>query len=143
MRTQIVLGCILIVVLGAGFGALAQTTGPRVPPLVIRSVAGRDLFDFYCATCHGRDAKGKGPVAEALTVAPPDLTRLALDNGGAFPRQRVETFITHDGRVATPAHGTSDMPVWGPVFRGLDPSDTLVKVRIANVVDYIASIQAK
>jgi hypothetical protein len=35
------------------------------------------------------------------------------------------------------------MPVWGPTFRSLDPSDTRVKVRIANLVAYIASIQAK
>jgi mono/diheme cytochrome c family protein len=143
MRKHIVRGCILALALGACFGALAQTTGTRVPPLVIPSLAGRDLFDFYCATCHGRDGKGNGPVAAALKALPPDLTRLARDNGGAFPRHRVEMFITHDGSVSTPAHGTSDMPVWGPVFRGLDPSDTLVRVRIANVVDYIASIQAK
>ena len=109
----------------------------------IPSLAGRDLFEFYCATCHGRDGKGNGPVAAALKLPPPDLTRLAHDNGGAFPRQRVETFVNDEGRVLVPAHGTSDMPVWGPIFRGLDPSDTLAKVRIANVVDYIASMQAK
>jgi mono/diheme cytochrome c family protein len=143
MSKHIVRGCILATALGAGFGARAQTAGPRVPPLVIHSLAGRDLFDFYCATCHGRDAKGDGPVAAALKARPPDLTRLARNNGGAFPRQRVEMFVTHDGGVLAQAHGTSDMPVWGPVFRGLDPSDTLVKVRIANVVDYIGSIQAK
>ena len=39
--------------------ALAQ----RNPPLVIDSMAGRDLFEFYCATCHGRDGKGAGPDA--------------------------------------------------------------------------------
>ena len=143
MSKHIVRGCTLAIALGAGFGAFAQTTGPRVPPLVIHSLAGQDLFDFYCATCHGRDAKGKGPVAPALKVPPPDLTRLARDNGGAFPRRRVAMFVTHDGHVLAPAHGTSDMPVWGPVFRGLDLSDTLVKLRIANVVDYIASMQDK
>ena len=143
MRKHIVRACILTIVLGGGFGARAQTTGPRTPPLVIHSLAGRDLFDFYCATCHGRDGKGNGPVVAALKVPPPDLTRLARGNGGSFPRQQVEMFVTHDGHVLIPAHGTSDMPVWGPVFRGLDPSDTLVKVRIANVVDYVASLQAK
>ena len=143
MRKHIFRGCILAVALGACFGAIAQTTGPRVPPLVIHSLAGRDLFDFYCATCHGRDGKGNGPVVAALKVPPPDLTRLARGNGGAFPRRQVEMFVTHGVPMLVPAHGTSDMPVWGPVFRGLDPSDTSVKVRIANVVDYIASMQAK
>jgi hypothetical protein len=35
------------------------------------------------------------------------------------------------------------MPVWGPVFRGLDPSDTRAAIRIANVVKYIESLQKK
>jgi mono/diheme cytochrome c family protein len=135
---------VVLMIAAAGAVTLfAQTTGSRNPPLTIRSVTGRDLFEFYCATCHGRDGKGSGPVAAALKVPPPDLTRLALRNAGTFPRQQVEAFVTNDGNVLTPAHGSSDMPVWGPVFRSLDPSDTMVRVRIANVVEYIASIQAK
>src|SRR3954447_8844636 len=130
MSTDMFRGCILTMVLETGCGASAQTTGPRVPPVVIDSLAGRDLFDFYCATCHGRDAKGKGPAAAALAVPPPDVTRLARDNGGAFPHHRVKMFVTHGGQVPAPSHGTSDMPVWGPVFRGLDRSDTLVTLRI-------------
>jgi hypothetical protein len=35
------------------------------------------------------------------------------------------------------------MPVWGPVFRGLDSSDALAKIRIANLVEYLGSIQVK
>ena len=126
-----------------GFVAAAQTGGRPRPPLVIQSTVGRELYDFYCATCHGRDGKGHGPVAAALKTPPPDLTLLARRHDGVFPRQRVEAFVTNDGGVLLAAHGTSEMPVWGPVFRGLDPSDTLVKVRIANVVDYIGTIQAK
>jgi hypothetical protein len=33
------------------------------------------------------------------------------------------------------------MPIWGPTFQALDPSDSRVKVRIANVVKYIESVQ--
>lgn len=141
MRHQIFRGVVLLLAVGGALSALAQTTGPRNPPLVIRSLAGRDLFQFYCAPCHGRDGKGNGPVAAALKVPPPDLTRLARRNGGTFPRKRVEAFVTNGPSVQAPAHGGSDMPVWGPVFRGLDPSDTLVKIRIANVVEYVESIQ--
>jgi mono/diheme cytochrome c family protein len=133
----------ILSVLGGALAAFAQTTGPRNPPLIIRSVAGRDLFEFYCATCHGRDGKGSGPAAAALKTPPPDLTRLARRNAGTFPRQRVEAFVTNGGDVLTPAHGSSAMPVWGPVFRSLDSSDTMVKIRIANVVEYIESMQAK
>lgn len=79
----------------------------------------------------------------ALKTAPPDLRRLARDNRGVFPRQRVEEFVTNGDGAPAAAHGTTDMPVWGPVFRGLIPSDTSVKVRIANVVRYLESIQTK
>ena len=47
-----------------------QTTVPKNPELIIRSVAGRDLFEFYCASCHGRDGRGAGHVAPALKVQP-------------------------------------------------------------------------
>lgn len=142
-RRASVVSAVVILALGGALSTLAQTTGPQNPPLVIRSLAGRDLFEFYCSACHGRDGKGNGPVADALKVPPPDLTLLARRNGGAFPRPRVESYVTNDGAARGPAHGTAEMPVWGPIFRGLDPSDTLVKVRIANVVTYLESIQAK
>ncbi|MBI3403035.1 MAG: cytochrome c [Acidobacteria bacterium] len=121
----------------------AQTTGRQNPPLTIQSVAGRDIFEFYCAPCHGRDGRGAGPVVPALKTAPPDLTLIARRHGGAFPRAWVEAFVTHDGAATTPAHGSEDMPVWGPVFRGLDPSDTRAAIRIANVVKYVEALQIK
>jgi len=142
MRSCVLRTVLLTLAVASGLDALAQTV-PENSPLMIRSVAGRDLFEFYCATCHGGDGKGKGPVTPVLKIPPPDLTELAQRNGGSFPSQRVETFITYGGDVLTPSHGSSDMPVWGPIFRGLDPSDTRVKVRIANLVKYIESIQRK
>jgi mono/diheme cytochrome c family protein len=116
---------------------------PEQPDLVIVSTAGRDLFVFYCASCHGRDGEGSGHVAAALKVPPPDLTALASRNGGTFPADKVEAFVKGEGRPWTPAHGTSDMPVWGPIFKGLDNRDEVNASRIANIVKYIASIQAK
>jgi hypothetical protein len=131
-------------VLGAALmmiAAVSQTTGPRMPPLVGESMYGPDLFNLYCATCHGRDAKGKGPVVQSLKTPPPDLTLLARRNGGLFPRGRVKAAIVVGS--ATPAHGSVDMPVWGPIFRALDPSDARVEVRTNNLVSHIASIQQK
>jgi hypothetical protein len=49
---------------------------------LIRSTRGADLFRAYCASCHGRDAKGHGPAAPALKATVPDLTVLAKNNGG-------------------------------------------------------------
>lgn len=113
------------------------------PPLVIHSMLGSDLYEFYCASCHGRDGRGGGPVATTLKSEPPDLTRLALRNGGVFPRARVEAII--EGRSDPPlrVHGTRQMPVWGPIFRGLDANDAANRTRIGNLVDYVQSLQVK
>ena len=118
-----------------------QKTGPGTPPLATDSMYGPDLYRHYCATCHGRDARGKGPVAAALKETPPDLTVLAESKNGIFPAREVEAIIRGGGAVD--AHGSSDMPVWGPIFYALDPSDARVKTRIDALVTYIASIQQK
>jgi mono/diheme cytochrome c family protein len=75
---------------------------------------GAQLYRRACASCHGIDARGGGPVAAALRVAPPDLTRLAESHGGSFPRRYVLDVIA--GREASRAHGTREMPVWGDRF---------------------------
>jgi mono/diheme cytochrome c family protein len=120
-----------------------QTPAQKPPDLVIRSVAGRDLFNFYCASCHGIDGKGGGHVAPALKTRPPDLTVLTRQNGGTFPAAKVEEIIRGETRAPASAHGSSDMPVWGPIFRGLDSRQEVNDARIENLVKYIESIQAK
>lgn len=121
----------------------AQTTNPKNPDMVIRSMAGRDLFQFYCASCHGVDGKGNGHAARALKVTPPDLTTLIQRNRGTFPADKLEAFIKGEERLSTPAHGSTDMPVWGPIFKGLDSRDAVNAARIETLVKYIESIQAK
>jgi len=117
-----------------------RTTDTRIPSLLRPSLAGSDNFNAYCAPCHGRTGTGDGPVAPALTTRPADLTTLAIRNDGVFPSRSVREFVTH-GNPAIAAHGSSDMPIWGPTFRSLEPSDTLVATRIANIVAYLESIQ--
>ena len=112
------------------------------PTFVQPSMSGRDIFRYYCATCHGRDARGRGPAASALKTQPANLTKLGANNHGVFPIERVKAFV-RQGRPDVPAHGTSDMPVWGPIFQSLAPSDTMAQARIDNVVAYISSIQVK
>lgn len=142
-QVRVFVGLSGLLVLSAILHLAAHTgqTGPANPPLIISSVSGRDLFEFYCASCHGRDGNGKGPVAPALRVAPPDLTRIAARNDGVFPKARIEALLTGDRNIP-PAHGSSDMPVWGPIFSALDSNDRMNRVRIANLVEFIASIQA-
>ncbi len=121
--------------------AAGQSTSPATPPLVIESMYGPDLYRLYCATCHGRDGRGNGPAAASLKVPPPDLTRLARRRTGVFPARDVEA-IVRGGTVIT-AHGSDEMPVWGPIFYALDPSDARVKARISSLVGHLASIQQK
>jgi mono/diheme cytochrome c family protein len=105
-----------------------------------RADSGVDMFKTYCATCHGLDGKGHGPAADALKVAPADLTLLKQKNGGKYPSNKVSRII--EGADGITAHGTSDMPLWGPIFRSLDPGNTnLVKLRVLNVTKYIESLQ--
>ncbi len=111
------------------------------PSLLIDSLAGRDTFDHYCAACHGRGGRGDGSVAASLKSRPPDLTTLTRRNSGVFPRDRVLAAVTNTNRPIA-AHGTGDMPVWGQIFRALDPSTARVEVRLSQVVSYLESLQA-
>jgi len=137
MRTAILAVAIAFGVTAAG---AQQSTEQKPFSLLSPSLYGVDNFHAYCSPCHGRDGTGHGPVAAALKTPPADLTKLAANNKGVFPRARVRDYITNGaGDIA--AHGSSAMPVWGPTFRALDNSDRSVAIRIANVVEYMASIQ--
>src|SRR4029453_13164329 len=127
----------------SGYAISAQGPVQKAPDLVIRSLEGRHPCDFYCASCHGRDGKGGGHVAPALKAPPPDLTTLTARNKGTFPAAMVEDVIRGGKRASTAAHGSSEMPVWGPIFKGLDNRDEVNEARIENLFKYIKSIQSK
>ncbi|RTR02457.1 c-type cytochrome [Halomonas nitroreducens] len=83
-----------------------------MPALAQEQVSvGQAEFESSCASCHGVDAKGRGPYAELLTVSVPDLTRLQANNDGVFPFEHAYRVI--DGRQEVKAHGPRDMPIWG------------------------------
>ena len=110
------------------------------PPVVISSLSGADLFRFYCATCHGQDGKGDGPVAPSLRQPPPDLTRIAARHGGHFPTEDLVRFVAGEDRPVQ-AHGSREMPVWGPIFQSLEPHDRLTRIRIENLIAFIGTLQ--
>ena len=100
------------------------------------------MYDAYCASCHGQGGIGNGPAASALKITPTNLTQLAAKNGGVFPETHVAQVIKGDTVMA--AHGSKDMPVWGPVFLSLDQHDkSLEQLRIRNLTKYIAGMQQK
>jgi mono/diheme cytochrome c family protein len=109
----------------------------------LSTYSGPALFRAYCASCHGADALGSGPVASSLRVEVPDLTQIARRHGGRFPAEQIRRII--DGRAALPPHGTRDMPVWGHAFRvatGNDPQSEAQSDRLIDLlVQYLQSIQ--
>jgi Cytochrome C oxidase, cbb3-type, subunit III len=137
-------------VVAAGTGAKTQTgsqttqegsdSEKQLPPL-IHSLEGPDLFRAYCASCHGKDGKGNGPVAPALKATVPDLTVIAKSNGGKFPEARVRRIILGEGMIAS--HGSREMPVWGPIFHQVEDDVDRGPVRVDNLVKYLESIQVR
>jgi mono/diheme cytochrome c family protein len=139
MRFKPLTGLLLLGALGA-----AVTNAPAAAmwsQQVGRVLEGEQLFKAYCASCHGRTGKGDGPAANALKSPPADLTSSAQRNNGAFPRERVARLI-EEGQPAAAAHGSKDMPVWGPIFSGLAlGSYKPANPRVEDVVSYLESIQ--
>ena len=121
----------------------------------INSIEGKDLYTAYCAQCHGDAGKGDGVRAPTLRTTAPDLTTLAVRNGGKFNRNGVQRFIEGDrpGRTLTRGptgnpvlvddNGVVDeMPVWGIVFRYMWP-DSPIQIRTGNLAKYLEKIQEK
>jgi mono/diheme cytochrome c family protein len=126
---------------GMILGAASQekTTIKMVPPTNVPASSGSEMFKTYCAVCHGTSGKGDGPAAQALKTAPPDLTQITRRNNGQFPELKVQGSITMDHDVS--AHGSREMPVWGPVFRSIETGDSIWRLRVQNLTQYIRSIQ--
>jgi mono/diheme cytochrome c family protein len=140
----------MIAGLVAGFAAAAQAEDFDI---------GKSEFQASCASCHGADAKGKGPVSELLKTPPADLTVLARNNNGVFPNNAV--YETVSGSKTVPTHGTREMPIWGERFNpiinlphSVDPSywtmagpeqnpEVVVRKRILAVIDYLNRVQQK
>lgn len=131
-----------LVVLGLVFGSSAVLAQQKVD-------FGKREFETNCASCHGKDGKGKGPLVEMLRRSPPDLTQLAKNNQGVLPMNRLYEVI--EG-ADVPAHGGRDMPVWGLDYRIKDaeyfmetPYDAsaMVRSRILALLEYINRLQAR
>jgi len=122
-------------------GAQDKKVIKKVAPVGTASLDGRDLFQEFCAVCHGKDGKGNGPAAPALKENPGDLTQIARQNDGHFPDQKVLSIIK--GEKSVVAHGDQEMPTWGKTFNDMSGNLTVSQGRLHALVGYIQSIQAK
>ncbi|MCO4846761.1 MAG: cytochrome c [Yoonia sp.] len=111
------------------------------------TVAGEALFMRHCATCHGADARGDGPMAPVLMLQPSDLTQLTNRAGGTYPISLLIAKL--DGRDPLLSHG-SPMPIFGPYFegkgvvmRGEDKVLIMTSQPIIDLVEYLESIQGQ
>jgi mono/diheme cytochrome c family protein len=111
--------------------------------VTLEDYSGEELFGRFCASCHGAQARGDGPVSRSLNVAVPDLTKISA-RYGEFPAMLIRDVI--DGRgIDKRSHGTRAMPVWGYEFwieEGADVNaERAVRDAISKLVEYVRSVQ--
>ncbi len=126
-------------------GLLAACMGLGSPAAADDAANGKQIYETYCATCHGLDGRGQGPMAAILLLQPPDLTVLTEKYDGEFPLFRVVTRI--DGRDPLVSHG-SPMPIFGGFFEGQDTAlktdggqPVLTSQPVADLVAYLREVQ--
>jgi len=140
MNRNILFGALLLVVFATGTKVKLAANNVQTETPDIAS--GKKTYVEYCAACHGDDGKGMGPAASALKTPPPDLTTLAKRHAGKFPDDYVAEIVRFGKPIQ--AHGSADMPVWGPIFSARDKfNEVAVRRRIKNLCDYLATLQEK
>ena len=120
-----------------------RTSSAQFAAATLDDYSGAELFERFCASCHGEGARGNGPVAGTLNVAVPDLTAIEM-RYGEFPATLVRDVI--DGRgIDMRAHGTRAMPVWGYEFWVEEGGDVVaqksVREAINKLVEFLRSLQ--
>lgn len=106
-------------------------------------MSGKALYGRFCASCHGIEGRGDGPVAASLNVEVPDLTSIARRARGVYPRDRIARII--DGRQVIAAHGTRTMPIWGQEFsrwaQDHKVSERDARMIVIRLADYVWLLQ--
>jgi mono/diheme cytochrome c family protein len=143
LNRVIVMAAAAGLILAAGYADQSKSSNKVIIPVErTNPTDGKQMYSSYCAPCHGADGRGGGPVAGVLKSQPTDLTALAKANGGKFPDTHVWAVLQFGAEV--PAHGTAQMPVWGPVLGKISNVQTQEKaLRMSNLSRYLQSIQAR
>jgi len=132
----------IVFTLATSTGIGQSNTNASTPLNRTSPANGKQMFNNYCASCHGLSGKGNGPAASALKMPPADLTALSKNNHGVFPEAHVISVLQYGKTI--PSHGTAEMPIWGPVLGKMErPSPQVQKLRISNLVRYLETLQVK
>ena len=133
-------------VICTAFLGVAQQPKPIIKTVPLHQTSpasGQEMYANYCASCHGAKATGNGPAAPALKTPPPNLTLLSQKNGGVFPTAHIQAVLQMG--VASPAHGSSEMPVWGNLLLDLNASSqndgAMMKQRVYNLTNYLKLVK--
>jgi len=107
-------------------GALFLASG-MLTAVEARAADGKQVYDFYCAQCHGLDGKGNGPnVTKSMPVTPRNFTKAAEMN--KLSDDDIRNVIMDGG----PALSKSPvMPPW---------SKTLAKDEVEAMVTYLRKL---
>jgi len=143
LKRAIVMAAAAGIIMATGYANQSNNKAKVVIPVErVNPTDGKLMYSNYCAPCHGADGRGGGPVAGVLKSQPTDLTTLAKAHGGKFPDTHVVAVLQFGPDV--PAHGTAQMPVWGPILGSISNVQTQEKnLRMSNLSRYLKSIQAK
>lgn len=113
----------------------------RITPLPVDD--GKAMYNSYCASCHGEDGKGYGPAAPALKSSVPDLTLLAYQNEGIYPKYKVTTALSRfseSHRIGS----RSQMPDWHTALVSLDRTcPARADVRARFISNYVETLQTR
>jgi mono/diheme cytochrome c family protein len=140
MNQTVVLSALFLAIFTAS--ANDKPAANKAPAETPDVASGKQTYVEYCAVCHGADGRGMGPAASALKTPPADLTTLAKNHDGKFPDEYVAGIVRFGKPIV--AHGSTDMPVWGPIFGLRDNgNEVAVRRRIKNLCDYLATLQQK
>jgi len=149
MTKYTVLGWITAgLLVGATYGQQARVVSATttIPLHDTPANDGPQMFNNYCAPCHGVDGRGMGPAARSLRQRPTDLTQLRAQNGGKYPEAQVAATLEFgvQQRSKFSVHGSAQMPVWGPILGNMNHSHPEVRqLRVFNLSRYIETLQTQ
>jgi hypothetical protein len=147
IHSTVLLCALLFSTATLALGQEAKKTIKKVPIKPTSAASGEEMYKEYCAVCHGTSGKGDGPAASEFKTPPTNLTAICPKSQcGRFPDGYIAQVIK-TGPQNAKAHGSKDMPVWGPLFgalsRGSSTTSSEVQLRINNLSEYIESLQMK